>query len=183
MAKSGYFKKDEYYQFLLKYFTRSKIHDRYESLWADTVRVMEGIGHEDKFRIDEKSFKMVILDYFADTARLKDFHDIERTNVNKIYGYGLYWFLRRHPIHPLEGIPNNFAINEKVAIGVFFPRIMKEAGLPLYVKEIQNESYKKRLRVFIDLLFYNLKYRTYTQQSLELMIEAFLCGCECTRNA
>ncbi|MDR1803971.1 MAG: hypothetical protein LBQ94_10225 [Treponema sp.] len=183
MDESDYFEKDEFYQFLFKYFTRSKIESRYVSLWADIVKVMEGIGHEDKFRIDEESFKLFILDYFTDTARLKDFHDIERTNVNKIYGYGLYWFLRRHPIHPLEGIPSNFAINERVALGVFLPRIMKEAGLPLYVKEAQNESYKKRLRVFIDLLFYNLRFRTYTQQSLELMIEAFRCGCACTRLA
>ena len=45
-------------------------------------------------------------------------------------------------------------------------------------KGIDNEkkdkcsSYKK----FIDLLFYNLKYRPVTQQSLELMITAFFSG-------
>lgn len=35
---------------------------------------------------------------------------------------------------------------------------------------------RKHLNTFINLLFYNLKYRQYTPQTLELMIEAFLCG-------
>jgi hypothetical protein len=123
---------------------------------------------------------MAVIDYFTDIARLKDFQDIERANVDKIYGYELYWFLRRHPVQLRENVPDNFDINEKVAIGVFLPRILAEAGM-LYSKEIQNEKFKERLKVFIDLLFYNLKYRTYTQQSLELMIESFLCGCDCAR--
>ena len=180
MSESGFIK-DEHYRFLLKYFPANKISIRFQSLWADTITVIEKTGLEDKLRIDEESFQMAIVDYFADVARLKDFQDIERANVDKIYGYELFWFLRRHPVQLLEGAPGNFDINEKVAIGVFLPRILAEADLP-YTEEVQNEEFRARLKVFIDLLFYNLKFRTYTQQSLELMIEAFLCGCDCTRN-
>ncbi|GHT53619.1 hypothetical protein FACS1894106_4650 [Spirochaetia bacterium] len=133
---------------------------------------------EDKVRIDEESFQMFIVDYFADIARLKDFQDIERVNVDKIYGYELYWFLRRKPVQLVEPMPDNFDINEKVALGVFIPRILNEAGLP-YTKETQKEEVHKRLNTFINLLLYNLKYRTYTQQSLELVIEAFLSGAGC----
>ena len=179
MSESG-FVKDEHYKFLLKYFPGNKMPIRFQSLWADTVMVIEKTGLEDKLRIDEESFQMVIIDYFTDIARLKDFQDIERANVDKIYGYELYWFLHRHPIQLLEGVPDNFDINEKVAIGVFLPRILTEAGMP-YTEEMQNSEFRGRLKVFIDLLFYNLKYRHYTQQSLELMIEAFLCGCDCDR--
>lgn len=34
----------------------------------------------------------------------------------------------------------------------------------------------ERLAEFVNLLCYNLKYRKFTQQSLELMIEAFYIG-------
>lgn len=181
MSKAG-FLKDKHYQFLLKYFPANKIHSRFKMLWADTVKVVESYGLQDKLRIDEKSFQMVILDYFTDTARLKDFQDIKRTNVDKIYGYELYWFLRRHPIQIIDdnSKPADFDINEKVAIGVFLPRILAEAGLPYEPKD-QSAEFQLRLTGFINLLFYNLKYRVYTQQSLELMIEAFLTGCACTR--
>jgi hypothetical protein len=179
MSEAGY-TKDKHYQFLLKYFPANKIHIRYSSLWADTVKVIETAGLESIVRIDEESFQMAIIDYFTDIARLKDFQDIERVNVDKIYGYEMFWFLRRHPIQLLEDTPVHFDINEKIALGVFLPRILAEAGLP-YTVDDQNEDFRKRLKLLIDLLFYNLKFRTYTQQSLELMIEAFICGCDCTR--
>ena len=63
---------------------------------------------------------MFILDYFTDIARLKDYQDIERANVDKIYGYELFWFLRRHPIQLLEGVPDNFDINEKWLLVFFY---------------------------------------------------------------
>jgi len=179
MSEAGYIK-DKHYQFLLQYFPANKMPNRFMYLWTDTVKVIESIGLEDKVRIDEESFQMFILDYFTDIARLKDFQDIERANVDKIYGYELFWFLRRHPIQLLEGVPDNFDINEKVAIGVFLPRILVEAGLPCN-KDGQSEDFRARLGDFVNLLFYNLKHRAYTQQSLELAIEAFLCGSDCNR--
>jgi hypothetical protein len=178
MSEAGFIK-DKHYQFLLTYFPGNIIVNRFKALWNDTVKVVESYGLENKLRIDESSFQNVIIDYFTDTARLKDFQDIERTNVDKIYGYELFWFLRRHPIQLVEDLPDNFDINEKIALGVFVPRILAEAGLPYNAKE-QSEEFQKNLNVFINLLFYNIKYRSYTQQSLELMIEAFLCGCRCT---
>jgi len=179
MSEKGFIK-DKHYQFLLRYFPANIISMRFKSLWADTVKVIESYGLEKNLRIDEGSFQNAIIDYFTDTARLKDFQDIERTNVDKIYGYELFWFLRRHPVQLVEDMPDHFDINEKVAIGVFIPRILAEAGLPCEAKN-QSKEFQEKLDTFINLLFYNIKYRSYTQQSLELMIEAFLCGCNCTR--
>jgi len=181
MSEAG-FVKDKHYQFLLKYFPGNIMPMRFMALWADTVKVVESYGLEKKLRIDESSFQNVIIDYFIDTARLKDFQDIKRTNVDKIYGYELFWFLRRHPVQLIEDIPDNFDINEKIALGVFIPRILAEAGLP-YEPKNQSKEFQDILNKFIHLLFYNIKYRPYTQQTLELMIEAFLCGCNCTRVA
>jgi len=179
MSEAGLVK-DKHYQFLLKYFPGNIMLLRYKALWNDTFNVIQGFGLEKKLYIDESSFQNFIIDYFTDTARLKDFHDIKRTNVDKIYGYELFWFLRRHPIQLTKDTPDNFDINEKVALGVFIPRILADAELP-YEEKNQSKEFQNKLNKFIRLLFYILKYRQYTQQSLELMIEAFLCGCNCTR--
>jgi len=177
MSESGYIR-DEKYQFLLKHFPANKISIRYKYLWADIVEIIKKLKLEDKVRIDENSFQMVIIDYFTDIDRLKDFQDINRINLAKIYGYELYWFLRRHPIHLVENISNGFDINERVAIGIFLPKLLKEAGLE-YSANMQNTNYQIKVKEFAELLLYNLKYRIYTQQSLELMMEAFLCGVAC----
>jgi hypothetical protein len=164
------FVKDGHYQFLLKYFPDNIIFIRFKTLLSEVIAILNKLGIKDKIRIDIESFKMMILDYFTDIARLKDFQDIEHTNVQKIYGYELYWFLRRHPIQIVQDFLQNFDINEKVAIALFLPKILKEAGIDPTKMSVKIEYN------FINLLFYNLKYRTYTQQSLELMIAAFFTG-------
>jgi hypothetical protein len=174
MSEAGYIK-DEHYEFLLKIFPGNIIHIRSNALWNDMIKVLEKTGFEEKLRIDEESFQIFIIDYFTDVARIKDFHSIDKINIQKIYSYGIYWFLRRKPIQIIEPIPDNFDINEKAIIGIFFPKILKEAGIE-YTKETKNEKLRSRLGAFVNLLFYNIKHRTYTPQSLELAIEAFLCG-------
>jgi hypothetical protein len=163
-------------------FTANIISLRVQALWQDTMTVINHTGIQDSVYIDEESFQMAVIDYFTDIYRLKNFQNIKKINVNKIYGYEMYWFLRRHPVQIVRPVPDNFDINEKVALGVFIPRILSEAGMP-YDTSIKNVNFRERLNIFINLLFYNLKYRTYTQQSLELTIEAFLCGCECYKQS
>lgn len=70
---------------------------------------------------------------------------------------------------------DNFAINEKVAILLFIPKILRDTGFE-YTKASENPSTKAVIGEFANLLFYNLKYRTFTQKSLELMFEDFSCG-------
>jgi hypothetical protein len=171
--------KENSYKFLLEFFPGNIIHMRSRALWHDIVKVLEKTGYEDNVRIDEETFHRFIIDYFTDVFILKKFHNIEKINVNKIYGYGLYWFLRHKPIQIIVPVDNIFDINEKVAIGIYLPKILREAGIS-YIKYNQNETVRKRVGTFVNLLFFNLKYRLYTPQSLELMIEAFLCGCEIT---
>ena len=48
-------------------------------------------------------------------------------------------------------------------------KLFAEMGMSMQMKN-------SRFKGFLDLLYYNLKYRLYTQQTLELMIEAFFCG-------
>lgn len=111
------------------------------------------------------------MDYFEDIDRLKNYEEIDRVNVNKIYSYGIYWILRRHPIQIIDNsLEERFwYINEKVCIAILIPKMMAEMGVSM-----QEENPK--LKNYLDLLYYNFKYRLYTQKSLEVMIEAFFCG-------
>jgi hypothetical protein len=172
-------KLDKHYQFLIDKFGK-KIPERIEVLWDETKKILKGMGLEGKVRIDKESFENAILDYFSDVVRIKGFHNIKTINMNKLYAYEMYWLLRRKPLHCIVPVKNSLDLNEKVIISIFIPKILEEADFP-YKPETQSENTRKHLNTFINLLFYNLKYRQYTPQSLELMIEAFLCGCNISR--
>jgi hypothetical protein len=169
---------DDHYQFLVRFFSIDTIVERFKLFYDKTCYCLRTLEVEEKARISRESFSNFILDYFTDVLRAKQFHNIDRVNVNKIYGYEMYWFLRRKPVQILEEIPGQFDINEKVALMLFLPQIYKEAGInhtKIPDKEAEND--------IINLLFYNMKYRIFTQQSFELMISAFLTGVKCKTEA
>jgi hypothetical protein len=124
-------------------------------------------------RVDTKTLKTAIYDYFVDIARVKEFHNLERINVEKIYSYMAYWLLRRKPIQVTVDFPGSEFINELFVTGYLVTLILTEKSIDSNIWN-RNPSFQK----FQSLLFYNLKYRPFSQQSLELMIEACFCGCD-----
>jgi len=172
-------KLDKHYHFLIEKFG-DKISERIQVLWDETNKIIKGRSLEEKVRIDKESFENAILDYFTDVVRIKELHNIKTINMNKLYAYEMYWLLRRRPVHCIVPITNSLDLNEKIIISIFIPKILVEAGVP-YTPETQNENTRKHINTFTNLLFYNLKYRQYTPQSLELMLEAFLCGCNISK--
>ena len=57
--------------------------------WQDFLRQLTAM----------KEFLMqVILDYFMDVMRLKEFHSIERIRTEKLFAYTISWIVRRKPI-------------------------------------------------------------------------------------
>jgi len=110
-------------------------------------------------------------DYYVDTMRVKDFHKIEYTNTEKVYAYMAYWLLRRKPLQVIEEFNGCEFINELFITLALSSSIASEKNIAKDKWE-NNPTFKK----FQDLLFYNLKYRHVSQQSLELMIEAFFSG-------
>ena len=116
--------------------------------------------------------KAAIVDYFVDIARVKQFHDIEIINSEKIYAYTAYWLLKRKPLQikiPYDGCE---FVNEKFITSYIMSVISAEKN----VTKLWGNN--PTMKTFQSLLFYNLKYRSVSQQSLELMIEAFFCGCD-----
>jgi hypothetical protein len=122
-------------------------------------------------RIDTDLLKRAVIDYFVDITRIKEFHEIPEVNREKIYGYLSYWLLKRKPIQVLSPFSGSGFINELFVTSYLVTNILSE-------KNIGNDIYgaNKAFYKFQELLYYNLKYRPVSQQSIELMVGAFFCG-------
>jgi hypothetical protein len=159
-------------QFLLKYgINNGDIVSRYLSL----LRRLEDFITVKKITqcviVDRELFKTAIYDYFVDIARVKEFQDIKRANPEKIFGYTAYWLLKRKPIQVTKPFPGSKFVNEQFVTAFLITSILAEKNIS-GTKCTQNATFNK----FQSLLFYHLKYRSITQQTLELMVEAFFCG-------
>ena len=121
--------------------------------------------------VDQELFKTAIYDYFVDIARVKAFQQIPRANPEKIYGYTAYWLLKRRPIQVIKQFPGSKFVNEQFVTAFLITSILAEKNIT-GTQCTQNTTFNK----FQSLLFYHLKYRSITQQTLELMVEAFFCG-------
>ena len=152
--------------------TNNQIASRYASILEimDVFIITEGIGQN--VVVDRELLKTTVCDYFVDIARVKDFHGIKKVNTEKIYGHMAFWLLKRKPIQVKLPFPESAFINEKFIAGFLISSMLAEKNIS-YAQCAQNAAFIQ----FQSLLYYNLKYRLVTQQSLELMIEAFFCGC------
>lgn len=162
-------KEQEHIHYLMEKYSFEK---RFRNLLVQMQDVLEALGILDKVTINTELLGQAVLNYFEDVDRLKSFEGIERTNEDKIYGYETFWLLRDKPIQIIDSaMPYEFLyINEKVFACLLISKMLKEAG-------IGPDDKNGRLISFLKLLYYNFKFRTFTQQSLEVMVSAFFCGC------
>lgn len=144
---------------------------RYESLLTQIQDLLEAMGILDKVEVNVDLLGRAVLNYFEDIDRLKTFEFIERTNVDKIYSYEAFWLLREKPIQITDNtLQGQFLyINEKIVACLLAVKMLREVGADA-------DSKGSNLKYYIELLYYNFKYRHFTQQSLELMVSAFFCG-------
>jgi len=149
----------------------NRIANRYVQVLMMLHQFIKGKHFENDVKINGRMLKKAIIDYFCDIVRIKEFHNINNTNKEKIYGYMTYWFLRRKPIQVINNFIGCEYINE-LFITLYITSLITKA------RKIDNNKKNNHptLGEFQDLLNYNLKYRPISQQSLELMIEAFFCG-------
>lgn len=149
-----------------------RVEGRFKSLLTQVQDIMAASHLFDVAYVDTTILGEVVLNYYADIDRLKDFEGIEKANVDKIYAYTAFWFLRCKPIQLIKDHEESKKcsyINEKVCICLTLPKMLAEAN-----KQLEDKN--RKLESFCNLLLYNFKYRIYTQKSLEIMISAFLCG-------
>lgn len=160
----------EHIRYLLEKYNVEK---RYESLLTQIQDILEALGILDKVTVNADLLGQAVLNYFEDVDRLKKFEGIDRINEDKIYGYEAFWLLRDKPIQVISGdMPYQYLyVNEKVFTCILVSKILKEA-------DVHPDSKNPYLMPFLQLLYYNFKFRKFTQQSLELMITAFFCACK-----
>jgi len=158
------------YRDLINEFGREKIEKRLETLLEILKKFVEKAGYNDKVTINELALTNTVLDYFADISRLKSFHHIEAVNEIKIMAYESYWFLHRKPLQQLVNDPEILYVNEQFIL----TRIIQ------FLTDDDDKKYvllhEEKMRFFIDSLFYNLKYRNLTAQSIEFFLMSFTAG-------
>ena len=152
----------------------SRMMSRFNSLYEEIREYLLRCGAANYAQINVRLLSAATRDYFEDIERLKSFEGMERANEAKIYAYETFWLLRRKPIQLINSadIPETgLYLNEFVYASMMTAKMYSEAGLTA-------EGIDRKKIAFIDLLFYNFKYRLYTQKSLELLAEAFFLGCQ-----
>ncbi|MCL2796850.1 MAG: hypothetical protein FWD58_02185 [Firmicutes bacterium] len=150
--------------------------ERFDSLLTETKAAIEALGYKlnEDVRVDAALMWQSILDYFVDTYKLKTFEGIERTNNQKVYSYSLFWFLRRKPIQILKNVEDAEFINERVGAHIFVAKLLKRISFPVTAEVKNEDAAMEAMKPFMNNVLYNFKYRIYTQQSLELMVDALL---------
>ena len=169
--ESGANEKD--YKALLEKVGIEQFRERLSELIRSAESFISNAGYEKDVQCNERIMLSVVLDYYADIERLKEFHKIKNVRTEKIFAYLIAWILRRKPlqfIHYTE-IEKDIYVNERFAVYILInERMPFDSGKYVAPKD------ENKLDAYIDLLLYYFKYRECNPQAIELAIESFKMG-------
>ncbi len=119
----------------------------------------------------------LLLDYYSDIHRLKPFHGIEYTKSDKNIAYLSYWILRRKPIQIDNSVEKDkdIFINERFVCYMITYECLQQKQKNSVSLKLDTQSVKEYDK-YVDLLLYFLKYREYSAQMIELLIETLKIG-------
>lgn len=165
-------KLDDTYEFIIDHFKKEKIVSRYAWVYNLMQDYIDAEGLQERVYISEDVLNHVVIDYFVDIYRLKEFQDIELTHDSKIYAYMIFWLLRHKPLQIKEEDAEDLVfVNEKFASEMLKAFLFKD---PKNVSIINSQ--KEQMKNFTDTLLYFFKYRDYSAKNIEIMILAFDAG-------
>lgn len=161
------------YQFLIEYFGEDVLESRYNTIFSyleDYIQVKE---LEDEVSISKPLLNNLVVDYFVDIYRLKDFQDIQKVNDAKIYAYTAYWLLRRKPLQLVKAdLKSEFAfINEEMVVAYLYSFLYSEPN-NVAIISLKEKEFKE----FENNLLYTFMYRDYSPKMIESLIYAFQAG-------
>jgi hypothetical protein len=167
-------------------FTDSDDKNRYVKVFVAIQAIIQYYGLDDCTEVDPLLLNQAFFDYDTDTNRLKSFHVIENSNVEKIYSYFTFWLLRNHviritnPTTLREKFGNEFdSVNERIFAYFLIRQIATELAERIDDK-IQIDKFEEKFTYsqnIVDLiyfLYYTFRYRQYSQQSLLLFTEGVM---------
>ena len=150
-----------------------KFRERFEELQKTAMEFIEMAGFSETAYCNERILMQVILDYFMDVMRLKEFHSIERIRTEKLFAYTISWIVRRKPIQfrDYSEEERDIFINER-----FAAYLLINECLMCGTKHFVQEAYAEKLVEYTEMLLYYFKYRQCDPKTLELLIESFKMG-------
>lgn len=161
------------YDVIANYFGSEKIADRYKYLHEKMQEYIYIRDLQDDLMICSNILHQVVMDYFTDVYRLKEFHQIENINMTKIVAYEVYWILRRKPIQVKVQSNNTkivFANEGFCTTFIAHEYLMPEETTPLGPNK--EDAFLK----YLQHIYYHLKYRCVDKQCLEIMLYSFETG-------
>ena len=177
----------ESYSDIISEFTEKRIQERFQDLYEAYDDFIEKMQLKKVIHINSYTLWHAVLDYFTDISRLKKFHKNERINSFKIMAYELSWLIRRKPLQIIEDEDAHedrekaeglVFINEKFVLSYIVSYFTKLIGYDFY--ETLNEHNKACFDGYLDSLFYYLKYRNCSSQTLEFALLSFGAGIAAT---
>lgn len=148
-----------------------RIEERLRALHDVYILFLDQTGLTDSkdIYLNDRVLMHTIMDYFTDITRLKEFHGIEKINLDKIIAYECSWLLKRKPIQIIcEDKESLVYINEKFVLNILVNHITKT--------KIDTLSGNEELKRLFDKLLYHLKFRNTDAKVLEMFILFFKVG-------
>lgn len=162
------------YDYLLDYFGEDVISDRFNWLYTMMTEYLKSNDYLEYIDISKSVLNHVIIDYFVDIHRLKDFQEIDITNQIKIYSYLSFWILRHKPlqIKKNDNEQEQFVfINEKFTTEFLRNFIFTDSSKVVILSDDKNS-----IDDFLDTMLYYFKYRDFSAKSIEMILLAFKAG-------
>ncbi len=162
------------YNYLINIFGEERIKNRYATIWDYMTEFIKRHHYEENLIISKNALSQMIIDYFVDIDRLKQFHGINRISTTKIYSYTAFWLIKRKPLvivkDNLEDYNLTFA-NERFVTG-YLLRCLNNENISTLILDEKKSDYID----FVDNLMYFLQYRVITAQAIETILFAFRAG-------
>ncbi len=161
------------YKDLLSMIDTRDFKTRYSQLKQTAEEFIKNAGFVNTVYCNERILAQVLLDYYTDIMRLKEFHDIKRVRTEKIFAYTIAWIVRRKPLQYVKDDDiqeRDIFVNER-----FAAYLLINECLCCGEKQVSYE-HKNDLDEYIDLLLYYFKYRECNPKVLELAIASFKMG-------
>ena len=164
---------EENYQYLVKRFGKEHISSGYDWVYGLMNDFIEAEQITDDVIVSTDILDHVIVDYYVDIDRLKDFQKIDNVHESKIYAYLSFWLLRHKPMQVIkhENADRISFVNEEFVCCLLRSYLFSE---PENVPILNNK--KEVVDNFIGTLLYYFKYRDYSAKSIEMIILAFAAG-------
>ncbi len=160
------------YVYLINEFGEEKITSRYEHLYLLLKDFIEQKQYGEYVDISIVNLNHIIVDYFVDISRLKPFQEIKLVNEPKIHAYLANWILRHKPLQQKNNDNESMVfVNEEFVTDYILSYLLKEiTDYPLL------DERRESVEEFAKTMRYYFQYRSFTAQSIELMLLSFIAG-------